>query len=232
MTIILSIESSGPLCSAALHREGVLIDSMESLETNAHGEKLALFVQEITQKNNLKISDLSAVAVSRGPGSYTGLRIGVSLAKGLCYAAKIPLIAVDSLQSLALGISQNRIEWPDNSLFIPMIDARRMEVYTACYDIRLEKIKNTKPIILDDLFNETLEVDKTYFTAGSGCFKLDKIKMDMQILAFDTIKLSANYIGQLAFQKFTRNEIENLAYFEPDYLKEFAIIIKKSDSTD
>ena len=229
MTIILSIESSGPLCSVALHREGVLMDSIDSSETNAHGEKLALFVQEITQKHHLKISDLIAVAISRGPGSYTGLRIGVSLAKGLCYAAGIPLLAVDTLKTLALGISQNLNDWPENTVFMPMIDARRMEVYTAGYNLGLEKVTETHPLILDDLFEQTLLTDKVYFTAGSGCFKLEKINLKQSILSFESVQLSANYIGQLAFQKFIIKEFEDLAYFEPDYLKEFAAITKKTD---
>ncbi len=226
MAIILSIESSGTICSVALHQNGELLALVESDEPNIHGQQLAAFIKEIAELQNVNINSLDAIAVSEGPGSYTGLRIGVSVAKGICYASDIPLIAVDTLQSLAYAmLQQKEIPFPENAVLMPMIDARRMEVYLAGFDLNLNKIIPTKPVILEENFYKTLT--KPTFICGNGALKIEPSAINEPITFFPEITFSAKHLGKLAFQKFEKNRFEDVAYFEPLYLKEFAVIIKK-----
>lgn len=225
MTYILSIESSGILCSVALHKNEELLDCIESTEPNVHGEKLAVFIDEILMKNSLVPADLSAVAVSEGPGSYTGLRIGVSVAKGMCYALNIPLISIDTLRSLAFAMHLMQTNFDTNTVFLPMIDARRMEVYLAEFDANLNKILMTKPVILDEEFYSGLQKTLTYYIAGSGANKVNYDIEGLNIIKKEEIGLTAKYIGDLALAKYLKKEFEDVAYFEPVYLKEFAMIL-------
>ena len=225
MAIILSIESSGTICSVALHQNGELLALTESDEPNIHGQMLAVFVKEITSLQQISISELDAIAVSEGPGSYTGLRIGVSLAKGICYASAIPLIAVDTLQSLAYAmLQQNKITFPENSVLMPMIDARRMEVYLAGYDLDLDKIIPAKPVILEESFFKTL--NRPTFICGNGSSKIEPSFFNDTARQVPDINFSAKHLGQLAFKKFENKQFEDIACFEPVYLKEFAAILK------
>lgn len=225
MATILSIESSGNICSVALHQNGELLALIESDEPNIHGQKLAVFIQEITDLQQIPIRNLDAIAVSEGPGSYTGLRIGVSIAKGLCYASQIPLIAVDTLQSLAFAmLQQKEISFPENSILMPMIDARRMEVYLAGYDLNLNKTIPTKPVILEDSFYKTLKLPT--FVCGNGASKIEPSFFNSVITFIPNLTFSAKHLGQLAFQKFENKQFEDVAYFEPVYLKEFAVVLK------
>lgn len=225
MATILSIESSGTICSVALHQNGELLALIESDEPNIHGQKLAVFIQEITDLQQIPINNLDAIAVSEGPGSYTGLRIGVSIAKGLCYASQIPLIAVDTLQSLAFAMFQQKeISFPENSTLMPMIDARRMEVYLAGYDLNLNKTIPTKPVILEDSFYKTLKLPT--FVCGNGASKIEPSVFNGLLTLVNDITFSAKHLGQLAFQKFENKQFEDVAYFEPVYLKEFAVVLK------
>lgn len=222
---ILSIESSGIICSVALHKNEELLDCIESTETNVHGEKLAVFIDEILKKNALTPSDLSAIAVSEGPGSYTGLRIGVSVAKGMCYALSIPLISIDTLKSLAHAMLMAQDKLDVDTVFLPMIDARRMEVYLAGFDTNLNKIITTKPVILEEEFYSGLEKTQTYYIAGSGASKVNYEVDGLKMIKKEEIGLTAKYIGALAYAKFRENDFEDVAYFEPVYLKEFAMIL-------
>ena len=222
---ILSIESSGIICSVALHKNEELLDCIESTETNVHGEKLAVFIDEILKKNALTPSDLSAIAVSEGPGSYTGLRIGVSVAKGMCYALSIPLISIDTLKSLAHAMLMAQDKLDVDTVFLPMIDARRMEVYLAGFDTNLNKIITTKPVILEEEFYSGLEKTQTYYIAGSGASKVNYEVDGLKMIKKEEIGLTAKYIGALALAKFRENDFEDVAYFEPVYLKEFAMIL-------
>lgn len=225
MATILSIESSGTICSVALHQNGELLALIESDEPNIHGQKLAVFIQEITDLQQIPINNLDAIAVSEGPGSYTGLRIGVSIAKGLCYASQIPLIAVDTLQSLAFAmLQQKEISFPENSTLMPMIDARRMEVYLAGYDLNLNKTIPTKPVILEDSFYKTFKLPT--FVCGNGASKIEPSVFNGLLTLVNDITFSAKHLGQLAFQKFENKQFEDVAYFEPVYLKEFAVVLK------
>lgn len=222
---ILSIESSGIICSVALYRNEELADCIESTEPNVHGEKLAVFIDEILKKNSLSPSDLSAIAVSAGPGSYTGLRIGVSVAKGMCYALSIPLISIDTLKSLAYAMQITQETFDKDTVFLPMIDARRMEVYLAGFDTNLNKILMTKPVILDEEFYSGLQKTLTYFIAGSGANKVNYDIEGLNIIKKEEIGLTAKHIGALALAKYMKKEFEDVAYFEPVYLKEFAMIL-------
>jgi len=228
MAIILSIETSGDICSVALHNDGNLLDAKETNEPNSHGSKLGMFIQDILMAQNLAISNLKAIAVSEGPGSYTGLRIGVSLAKGICYASGIPLIAVNTLTSLSFAIKQNTPNLPPDTMIMPMIDARRMEVYRAGYDRELNTILPTAPIILDELFYDSLNLNTTYYVGGSGAQKANKESFKGKIIVLtEEVALSSRWIGALAWTKFREGQFEDIAYFEPVYLKEFAQILKK-----
>ncbi|NUM31011.1 MAG: tRNA (adenosine(37)-N6)-threonylcarbamoyltransferase complex dimerization subunit type 1 TsaB [Bacteroidetes bacterium] len=226
MTSILSIESSGNVCSVALHKNGILISQKESKELNVHGKMLAVFVKEILFESKLNTIDLDAIAVSGGPGSYTGLRIGTSLAKAICFTSNIPLISVNSLLSLSLNIKDNCGNLPENTLFLPMIDARRMEVYTELFDLNLKSISNTIPIILDNEFSNILDPQKLYLTGGNGAVKLLKIEKPDNITIVENIDFSADFTGRIAFMKYEKKQFENLANYEPLYLKEFAELIK------
>ncbi len=226
MAIILSIESSGTICSVALHQNGELLALVESDEPNIHGQKLAVFIKEITDLQKISINSLDAIAVSEGPGSYTGLRIGVSIAKGLCYASKIPLIAVDTLQSLAYAmLQQTEISFPENAVLMPMIDARRMEVYLAGYDLKLERTATTKPVILDETFFHALNQPTS--VCGNGASKIESSFFNKYLTFVPGINFSAKHLGHLAFLKFESQHFEDIAYFEPVYLKEFAVVIKQ-----
>ena len=197
---------------------------IESDESNIHGQKLAVFVKELLDSNNITTNELDAVAVSEGPGSYTGLRIGISIAKGICYAAVKQLIAIDTLHSLAYDLLlKKEIEFPDGCILMPMIDARRMEVYTAGYDRQLQKIIPTKPVILEETFYNSF--NSTTFICGNGSAKISGTINNKLVKIVPHIDLSARNLGVLAFKKFERNEFEDIAYFEPLYLKEFATIL-------
>jgi len=217
MTYILNIETSTKNCSVAIAKDGVMIVCREIAEIGySHAEKLHVFIEEILVETNLKFSDLNAIAVSQGPGSYTGLRIGVSAAKGLCYALDIPLIAVDTLEVLA---SQITIE---EGVIVPMIDARRMEVYSAIFDKNHQKIRDTKAEILtEDSFSE---INQTVYFVGDSSQKAKTLfEKDNFIFSDDVIYPSAKQMTKKSYTLFTNNRFEDVAYFEPFYLKDFMI---------
>ncbi|HBI01364.1 MAG TPA: tRNA (adenosine(37)-N6)-threonylcarbamoyltransferase complex dimerization subunit type 1 TsaB [Flavobacterium sp.] len=217
MAYILNIETSTKNCSVALAKDGEMIVCREIAEMGySHAEKLHVFIEEILSEANLKFSDLNAVAVSQGPGSYTGLRIGVSAAKGLCYALDIPLIAVDTLEVLA---SQIAIE---EGVIVPMIDARRMEVYSAIFDKNHQKIRETKAEILtEDSFSD---INQTIYFIGDSSQKAKTLlQKDNFVFVDDVIYPSAKQMTKKSYTLFTNNRFEDVAYFEPLYLKDFMI---------
>ena len=218
MALILNIETATKNCSVSLSNEGKTMVCKEIAEQNfSHAEKLHLFIAEVLSENNLKFSDLKAVAVSQGPGSYTGLRIGVSSAKGFCYALNIPLIAVDTLQLLA---KQIQIE---KGIILPMIDARRMEVFTAFYDKNFNQIRNVQAEIIDE--NSYAEIDETLHLLGDGTEKFkNTLTNDKFIFHSNVIYPSANEMSALSYEKFQNHDFVDVAYFEPFYLKDFLII--------
>ena len=217
MSIILNIETATKNCSVALANEGKTIACKEIAEQNfSHAEKLHVFIEELLAENNLQFSDLNAIAVSQGPGSYTGLRIGVSSAKGFCYALNIPMIAIDTLQLLA---KQIQIE---DGIIIPMIDARRMEVFTAFYDKNHNQIRNTLSEIIDETSYQ--EITETIHLVGDGTEKFKNTLIDTKfVFHSDVVFPSANQMSQLSFDKYQKRDFVDVAYFEPYYLKDFVL---------
>lgn len=217
MAIILNIETATKNCSVSLSKSGKTIFVKEHADQGySHAEKLHVFIDEVIKECQIDISEINAVAVSKGPGSYTGLRIGVSAAKGLCYALNIPLIAVDTLEILA-----NQVQKKDG-LIVPMLDARRMEVYSAIFNNDLEKISETKAEILStESYDEINE--KIYFV-GDCQEKCQTVltKNNFEFLP-EIVYPSANEMSKLSYQKFENKQFEDVAYFEPFYLKDFLL---------
>ena len=226
MNHILHIDTSTKICSIALSTNGELIDftSYEG-EGFVHSELLTSFIESILLKNELTPKEISAISVASGPGSYTGLRIGVSSAKGLCYALNIPLIAIDSLFSIASWTKQNEPDFKGN--FCAMIDARRMEVFSAIYSNDLELLKPISADILDE--NSYLEFTskENLLLAGDGTEKTKPLWENRENMLFSVYLSDAR--GQIneAYKRFLEKRFEDVAYFEPYYLKDFIIGIKK-----
>ena len=221
MAYILNIETATKNCSVSIAKDGTTLVCNEiSEEGYSHAERLHLFIEKCLQDIGITYQDLSAVAVSQGPGSYTGLRIGVSAAKGLCYALSIPLIAVDTLQALA---AQAKIS---DGLIIPMIDARRMEVYSAVFTADLKQKRATMAeIISEDSFNE---LEGAVYFVGDCAEKCKTVMNKPNFVFLDTLVYpSSNEMGILSYQKFQNKDTVDVAYFEPFYLKDFLITTSK-----
>jgi tRNA threonylcarbamoyladenosine biosynthesis protein TsaB len=225
MALILSLETSTPICSIALHQDGILIDS-ESIEVpGAHSERLVTMIQQLLGRNQLQTEGLDAIAVSEGPGSYTGLRIGVSTAKGLAFAWDLPLIGISTLKILAFA-AKSRI--PDKAYIVALLDARRMEVFHQVFNQDLKSIVSLGSALIDeDSYHEILEERPTYFV-GDGAEKVSQVISHANAIFLDT-KIDAKHMGILAFEKFERREFVNLAYFAPNYLKEFKALQAKKN---
>ena len=214
---ILNIETSTKACSVAIHKNGNLIALKESVTENfSHSEKLLVFVEELIENSQIKLVNISAIAVSMGPGSYTGLRIGVATAKGLCYGLNIPLISISTLKSMSLGMSLKM----KADLFCPMIDARRMEVYSAFFDINNIRKRGIQADILDSNSYKNELKEKVIFF-GDGSNKAKEVINNKNAIFITDFHPSANFIGMLSYQKFLNSDFEDLVYFEPFYLKDF-----------
>ncbi|MBE9489042.1 MAG: tRNA (adenosine(37)-N6)-threonylcarbamoyltransferase complex dimerization subunit type 1 TsaB [Bacteroidetes bacterium] len=223
MTLILNIETSTTNCSVSLSKEGETIFLKEDYSDGySHAERLHIYIDEVLKESNVERSQINAIAVSKGPGSYTGLRIGVSAAKGLCYALSKPLISVSTLESLAHQV--NAID----GVIVSMLDARRMEVYSAVFNLEHQQIRETQAQILDKhSFSDYLEKGKVYFI-GNGV-KKTKILISHENAIFIESKLpSAKEMSKLSYDKHKKNDIEDVAYFEPYYLKDFVALKPKS----
>jgi tRNA threonylcarbamoyladenosine biosynthesis protein TsaB len=221
LSYILNIETATKNCSVALAKEGKTILCKEIAEEGySHAERLHVFIEEILVEVGITYKDLTAVAVSQGPGSYTGLRIGVSAAKGLCYALDIPLIAVDTLKTLA---SQLKVS---DGLIIPMLDARRMEVYSAIFTPNLE---NKRAILAEIITENSFEdFQETLYFVGDCADKCKTVLTKDNFVFVDEIKYpSAKEMSLLSFEKFKINDTVDVAYFEPYYLKDFMITTSK-----
>jgi len=225
LSTILSIETATNVCSVALSGDGQLISLRESILKNAHSSVLTTFIEEVFNTAGLKPHELDAIAVSEGPGSYTGLRIGVATAKGLCYALDKPLIAIPTLKSMAAGMLNLEPVTLHSSLvtlFCPMIDARRMEVFSAVYNSGLEEVREIlAEIITESSFADLLK-EHIIFFAGDGTEKCKpSLEKNENAHFLDDFHVSARYMTLLAEKKFQAGDFENLAYFEPRYLKDF-----------
>ncbi|WP_045462669.1 tRNA (adenosine(37)-N6)-threonylcarbamoyltransferase complex dimerization subunit type 1 TsaB [Sporocytophaga myxococcoides] len=219
MALILSLETSTKVCSVAVHKDGDLLSVYEFRVERSHSKLITQAISFLLSGLELKVTDLDAIAVSRGPGSYTGLRIGVSTAKGLCYALEKPLISVDTLAAMARKV--NKFNFKD-SLVCPMIDARRLEVYSAVYNKSNETISPVSAVILNESsFGEFLSSNEIIFL-GDGAAKFEPIVKHADNAFFlKSENPSAEYVGIIAEEKFSDKQFEDVAYFEPFYLKDF-----------
>lgn len=231
MALILNIETSSEICSVALSVDGVETASLESRESRSHASVLTVLINDILQKSNLSVNNLDAIAVSMGPGSYTGLRIGVSAAKGLCYGAGKPLIAVNTLLCMINGLRSEmenfETRFSDETIFCPMLDARRQEVYLAWFSKQGEMIRDTSAEIIDtDSFKETLQNHQMIFF-GTGAGKCKTIIPDTNAVFIDDFSLKAAYMCRLTENLYQKGVFEDVAYFEPFYLKDFVATIPR-----
>lgn len=217
MALILSIETSGQVCSAALHVDGVLKAAREITIPQSHASRLAPAVQEVMEEAGITPANLDAVAVSSGPGSYTGLRIGTSTAKGLCYASDIPLIAVGSLEILAYQARP----LSSGSWLCPMLDARRMEVYSMLLDDHDAMVQPVAPVILDHTSFHTILDQHPITFVGEGARKFAPVVNHVNARFLSDCYPDAVTLGYLAYRKFKADQFEDLVHFEPVYLKEF-----------
>lgn len=217
--MLLLIESSTSVCSVALSSGGKIISVREINEPNRHAEKLTVFCDEVMKEAGLAFSQLDGVAVSKGPGSYTGLRIGVSAAKGICYAVNKPMIAVGTLEAMAAGMQS---EAKPGDLLCPMIDARRMEVYCALYDHEGNEVRPVAPLVLDENSFADLLAEKRILFSGDGMPKSKELLSRFPNAVFTEAGIcSAKHLALPAEKKLAEKAFEDLAYFEPFYLKTF-----------
>lgn len=235
MALILNIETSTQVCSVCVSLDGVVKGIKESNEEKSHAKLLTIFIDQLLNDLNYKIDDFDAISISKGPGSYTGLRIGVSTAKGLCYAKDIPLIAINTLQSMANGIilkaNSNDISVDDfeNSILVPMIDARRMEVYSAFFNSKGEFIRDVKAeIIYENSYQDILCKQKMIFF-GDGSEKIREVVKHKNAVFVKNFNPSSSYMAGLSEIKFRENRFEDVAYFEPFYLKDFVATVPKKN---
>ena len=224
MAFILNIETSTTVCSVSLSKNGELLSFKEINNGYTHAENLHIFIENIIKQASVTLKELNAVAISKGPGSYTGLRIGVSAAKGLAYSLNIPLIALDTLEIMA----NSALAKDNDAVYCPMIDARRMEVYTTVYDKYLKQLKETEALIVDEnSVSKFSSYNKIYFF-GDG---MEKCKIVLNALKnaefIENILPNAKAMCDLAFKKYTAKNFEDVAYFEPFYLKDFLILTKR-----
>ena len=234
MALILNLDTSTHICSVALALDGELLDLKESQEDKSHASLLAVFIKDILEENDKAIADLDAIAVSKGPGSYTGLRIGVSTAKGLAFASGIPLISVDTLLSLSTGVFRDNhilsTRAPSKEAFClcPMIDARRMEVYTAVFLPSGDMIEPVAAKIIEkDSFKDILDQYQMIFF-GNGAEKCRALIQHPNATFLEGIETSAKYMVSLAESSWQLKRFEDVAYFEPYYLKDFVATIPKN----
>ncbi len=222
LAIIINIETATKNCSVSIAKEGIVLAVKELNNGNySHAEVLHPFILEVLKEANINTNQIDAVAISKGPGSYTGLRIGVSAAKGLCFALNKPLISIHTLHSLAHSVSIKE------GIIIPLLDARRMEVYASVYNAKYQQIRDIKAeIISENSFSEYLENSQVYFL-GDGAHKCKQTILHKNANFIDDKFPSAIEMAKLSFDKYKKNDIEDVAYFEPFYLKDFVVIPEK-----
>lgn len=233
MSDILCIDTGTDVCSVAIARNGKLLALMESAGERDHARNVAVYADELMRGNDIEPKELSAVAVAKGPGSYTGLRIGVSFAKGLCYSLGIPLIAVDSLESLARVVEEEHEagllsvrDW-ENALLCPMIDARRMEVYAEVFDTGLNRLTEVTAEVVDGYsFEPFIKTGGEFVVFGDGAAKTIDV-LPREGVHFLDIQSSARGLCRVAEEKLRVEETEDTAYFEPFYLKDFVVTTSK-----
>lgn len=225
MGLILSLETSTPVCSIAVHSRGDLLGARETNEHGGHSEKLIGLIDELLTSLDLKGNNLDAIAVSEGPGSYTGLRIGVSTAKGLSFAWGKPIIGIGTLASLARGAAGKSTS---GSKIIAMLDARRMEVYREIFDAEFNSIEKLNSEIIDESSFAAFLQEGQVFFIGDAVTKVRNV-IHHENAVFLNESISATQMGELAWKKFQKQEFEDLAYFVPNYLKDFKVLKSKKN---
>lgn len=223
MAIILHLETATTNCSVSISKDNEIVVLKENNAASySHSEQLHVFIKEALKEASLSFSDLDAVAISKGPGSYTGLRIGVSAAKGLCFSLDVPLISVPTLQSMA-----HQVGLKPNEVVIPVLDARRMEVYSCVYDSEYKEVRETRAeIVNEESFAEYVSDNKVY-VVGSGAEKCRSVLQHPNFIFDEAIVPSAKDMVSIAFKKYESKRFEDVAYFEPYYLKDFVLQQKK-----
>lgn len=231
MAIILNIESSGPTCSVALTGDGELL--LQQIDDNGmnHAKVMAPFIEKALSELKRRELKLDAVAVSIGPGSYTGLRIGLSMAKGLCFGDEIPLIGIPTLQILAVKAMFRSMDWEGDEILLPMLDARRMEVYTAAFDFGLNEVLSTRPLILEKDSFEELN-GKRVIVMGSGSEKAKEFYGDKDWTWLEGIRPFASDMTALSERAYRNGDFLDLAYSTPLYLKEYEAKVSKNKVLD
>ncbi len=228
MPLILNIETGTEVCSVALSRSGRLISLRENSRERNHAQELGMYIKDLFEENQIDADDLDAVAVGMGPGSYTGLRIGVSMAKGICYGANIPLIAVSSLRSMVrVALEEYEaglldIDALDTASFCPMIDARRMEVYTQLFNSKVEELSEVKAEIIDNESFLQYADGREFVIFGNGAAKCVESLSHLNLKYWD-VQPSARGMVTESFEMFNQKQFVDTAYFEPFYLKDFLI---------
>lgn len=228
--MILGIETASYVCSVALFDKEKLLGIRESCVDKSHASLLTVFIEELLEEHNISAASLDAVAVSKGPGSYTGLRIGVSTAKGICYGAGIPLIAINSLRSMYYGAKDKYgADIYKNTLVCPMIDARRMEVYSSVYTAGGEEVQGVRAELIDDTSYRDLLEKNTVLFFGNGADKCREVINHPNALFIEGYKLSASSLAMPAQEAIDNQSFEDVAYFEPYYLKDFVATIPRKN---
>ncbi len=218
---ILNIDTSCEICSVSLSKHNQLICFKETTENNSHSSNLALLTNKILKEHKVQANQLSAIAINKGPGSYTGLRIGIAFAKGLCYALNIPLIAIDCLKILSQDFL-NKYDYTNIDIICPMLDARRMEVYTALFDTNLKQILETQPLILNSQSLDDYKNHKIAFVGnGSPKFKFLVASTEKSFSFFPELYPNSVAMVKLSYNYFLHKMFEDITYFEPQYLKDF-----------
>ncbi|HLP21910.1 MAG TPA: tRNA (adenosine(37)-N6)-threonylcarbamoyltransferase complex dimerization subunit type 1 TsaB [Chitinophagales bacterium] len=220
MGLILNIETSSEVCSVCLAKDGVLIDYRQDTTGNSHAKVLTVFIHELFAAGGLSMNMLDAVAVSAGPGSYTGLRIGTSVAKGLCYALNKPLIAVPTLKSLGAGIRKAANK--ATACYLPLLDARRMDAYAVVLNANLEDVTTLDCVTLNEEFEKSLKALGEIYIGGNAMEKCKKIFTSHQFSYIPHVTCNSRDMVELSHERFLNAAFENTAYFEPFYLKEFS----------
>lgn len=221
MALLLNVETSTEVCSVCLSQNGQAIYTINDDSSNSHSKILIVLIEEILKQANISLSNLDAIAISYGPGSYTGLRIGMASVKALCYSVEKPLISISSLHSLANGLIQRQTSLTGNFMVIPLIDARRMEVYTAVYNQNLNELEPICAKIIDESsFKEHLEHSNVFFV-GTGAEKCKTFFQNHPNALFDDTKTSASHMIRLSEIAFSNQNFADLAYCEPFYLKDY-----------
>lgn len=216
MGLILCLETATKVCSVSLAKDGEVIDTIDHFSENySHAERLNGLLLDLLKQTNTSLKDLDAVAISEGPGSYTGLRIGTSTAKGLCYALDIPLIAINSLKALS---SEKRGQ---GMLICPMFDARRMEVYSAIFDADMNELEATRAVVIDEISYQNFLTEQLVCFVGPGAEKCQEAIQHKNAIFDLSVKVSAKGMVHFAYEKFVQQDFVDLAYFEPFYLKDF-----------